>query len=369
MNVPFVSFGPMHQEIKKEILDKFHDLYQKDWYINGPEVESFEREFASYCGANYSVGCGNGLDALYLILRGYEIHEGDEVIVPSNTYIATALAVSYTGAKPVFVEPNIETYMINPELIEEKITEKTKAILVVHLYGQTADMDKINLIAKKYGLKVIEDAAQAHGAKYKGTRAGNLGDAAGFSFYPSKNLGALGDAGAVVTNDSELAAKVKALTNYGSDRKYHNIYKGINSRLDEVQAGFLRVKLSHLDQLNEQRKTIAEKYLTQIDQDQIIKPSIRDDSEPIWHIFAVRTTKRQDFQKYLKENGIGTVIHYPIAIHLQEAYKDLNIRKGQLPVAEQIADEEISLPLWYGMSDEEVSYVIEKVNAWKPNDL
>lgn len=369
MKVSFVNFGPMHKELEKEILNKFHDLYQKNGYINGPEVKSFESEFANFCGANYCVGCGNGLSSLYLILRGYEIHEGDEVIIPSNTYIATALAVSYTGAKPVFVEPDIKTYLIKPELIEEKITEKTKAIIVVHLYGQTADMDAINQIAKKYGLKVIEDAAQAHGAKYKGIRAGNLGDAAGFSFYPSKNLGALGDAGAVVTNDLELATKVKALTNYGSDRKYHNIYQGINSRLDEIQAGFLRVKLRHLDQWNKQRQAIAERYLTQIDQTQIIKPSISQDSEPIWHIFAVRTKKRQDFQNYLEENGIQTVIHYPISIHLQEAYKDLNMSRGQLPIAEQIADEELSLPMWYGMTDEEISYVIETTNAWKTNDL
>lgn len=366
MNIPFVSFGPMHDEIHQEMLDKFHELYQKDWYINGPEVEKFEHEFAKYCGAKYCVGCGNGLDSLYLILRGYEIQAGDEVIVPSNTYIATALAVSYTGAKPVFVEPNIATYMINPELIEAKITEKTKAILVVHLYGQTAEMDKINQIAKKYRLKVIEDAAQAHGAKYKGVRAGNLGDAAGFSFYPSKNLGALGDGGAVVTNDPVLAAKIKALANYGSDRKYHNIYQGINSRLDEIQAGFLRIKLSHLDQWNAQRRTIAEKYLTYIEHKQIIKPTVGADAEPIWHIFAVRTKNRSEFQKYLKENGIGTVIHYPIAMHLQVAYKDLNIKRGHLPIAEQIAEEEISLPMWYGMKDEAINEVIKKVNAWKP---
>ncbi|RYL95744.1 DegT/DnrJ/EryC1/StrS family aminotransferase [Sporolactobacillus sp. THM7-4] len=366
MNLPFVNFGPMHHEIKKEILDRFQAVYEKDWYINGTEVENFEKEFAAYCGAKYCIGCGNGLDSLYLILRGYEIQEGDEVIVPSNTYIATALAVSNTGARPIFVEPDIDTYMINPELIEEKITEKTKAIIAVHLYGQTADMDKVNQIAQKYRLKVIEDAAQAHGAKYKGVRAGNLGDAAGFSFYPSKNLGALGDAGAVVTNDPALAAKIKVLSNYGSDRKYHNIYQGVNSRLDEVQAGFLRIKLRHLDRWNRQRQAIAKKYLTLIDHDQIIKPSVRPDSDPIWHIFAVRTKKRQEFQQYLKENGIGTVIHYPIAMHLQGAYKHLNIQKGQLPIAEQIADEEISLPMWYGMSHEQVGYVIEKVNVWKP---
>ncbi|EST12721.1 DegT/DnrJ/EryC1/StrS family aminotransferase [Sporolactobacillus laevolacticus] len=365
MKIPFNNFEPMHHEIESEILDKFNEIYHKNWYINGTEVEQFETEFANYCGAKYCIGCGNGLDALYLILRGYDIQSGDEVIVPSNTYIATALAVSYVGAKPVFVEPDIKTYNINPDLVEKKINDKTKAIIAVHLYGQPAEMTKINRIAKKYGLKVIEDSAQGHGANYKGTRTGNLGDAAGFSFYPGKNLGALGDAGAVVTNDQALAVKIKALSNYGSDRKYHHIYKGVNSRLDEIQASFLRIKLKHLDRWNHHRRTIAERYINQMDNEKIIKPFISDFSEPVWHIFAVRAKKRNDFQSYLEKNGIETTIHYPIAMHLQDAYKDLNIKKGQLPIAEQIADEIISLPMWYGMKDKEINDVIEKVNAWK----
>lgn len=365
MKIPFNNFEPMHHEIESEILDKFNEIYHKNWYINGTEVEQFQKEFANYCGAKYCIGCGNGLDALYLILRGYDIQAGDEVIVPSNTYIATALAVSYVGAKPVFVEPDIKTYNINPDLVEKKINDKTKAIIAVHLYGQPAEMTKINRIAKKYGLKVIEDSAQGHGANYKGTRTGNLGDAAGFSFYPGKNLGALGDAGAVVTNDQALAVKIKALSNYGSDRKYHHIYKGVNSRLDEIQASFLRIKLKHLDRWNHHRRTIAERYINQMDNEKIIKPFISDFSEPVWHIFAVRAKKRNDFQSYLEKNGIETTIHYPIAMHLQDAYKDLNIKKEQLPIAEQIADEIISLPMWYGMKDKEINNVIEKVNAWK----
>lgn len=355
----------MHHEIKSEVLAKFNEIYDKSWYINGTEVENFEKEFASYCGSKYCIGCGNGLDSLCLILRGYDIQEGDEVIVPSNTYIATALAVSSVGAAPVFVEPDIRTYNINPDRVEEKITNKTKAIIAVHLYGQPAEMAKINKMAEKYGLKVIEDAAQGHGAQYKGIRTGNLGDAAGFSFYPSKNLGALGDAGAVVTNDPALALKIKALSNYGSDRKYHNIYKGVNSRLDEIQASFLRIKLKHLDRWNNQRRAIAEHYLRHIDNDRIIKPFVSDFADPVWHIFAVRTKKRNDFQDYLGKNGIGTTIHYPIAMHLQDAYKDLTIKKGELPIAEQIADEILSLPMWYGMRDTEINDVIEKVNAWK----
>ncbi|MCO7176708.1 DegT/DnrJ/EryC1/StrS family aminotransferase [Sporolactobacillus kofuensis] len=365
MNIPFNSFKPMHHEIKREVLDKINEIYQKNWFINGSEVEQFEKEFANYCGVQYCIGCGNGLDALYLILRGYGIKDGDEVIVPSNTFIATALAVSYTGAKPVFVEPELRTYNINPDLIEKKINNKTKAIIAVHLYGQPASMDKIIQIAKKYALKVIEDSAQGHGAKYKGKRTGNLGNAAGFSFYPGKNLGALGDAGAVVTNDPALAIKIKALANYGSDRKYHHIYKGVNSRLDEIQAALLRIKLRNLERWNNHRNAIAKKYLIKIDHDKIIKPHVSMEVEPVWHIFAVRTRNRDVFQKYLAENGIQSTIHYPIPIHLQDAYLDLNIKKGQLPIAEQIADEIISLPMWYGMTDQEVDYVIEKINTWK----
>lgn len=365
MKVPFVSFVPMHKEIEDEILNKFKEVYEKNWFINGIEVELFEKEFADYCGAKYCVGCGNGLDALHLILVGYDIKQGDEVIVPSNTYIATALSVSYTGATPVFVEPDIKTYNINPENIEKAITNKTKAIIAVHLYGQTADMDPINAIAKKYNLKVIEDSAQAHGAEYKGGKAGSLGDASGFSFYPGKNLGALGDGGAVVTNDKKLADKVKALSDYGSDVKYHHIYKGVNSRLDEVQAAFLRIKLRYLNKWNVERRNTAQKYFNGINNDIIIKPYVSDFAKPVWHIFAVRTEKRNEFQAYLAENGIGTTIHYPVPMHLQKAYEELDLKKGSLPICEKISEEVISLPMWYGMKDEEINYVIDIINNWR----
>lgn len=365
MKIPFVSFEPMHKEIEEEILNKFKEVYEKNWFIQGNEVEKFEDEFAKFCGAKCCVGCATGLDALYLILRGYDIGQGDEVIVPSNTYIATALAVSYTGATPVFVEPNIDTYNINPKLIEKSITDRTKAIIAVHLYGQAAEMDEIKAIAKKYNLKVIEDSAQSHGTMYKGKRTGNLGDAAGFSFYPGKNLGALGDAGAVVTSDEKLAKKIRAIANYGSDRKYHHIYKGVNSRLDEVQASFLRIKLRNLEKWNSNRKITAQKYMDGINNPKVIKPVVDKNTNHVWHIFAVRTENRDDFQKYLKENGIGTVIHYPVPMHEQDAYKDLPYKKGDLPIAEKISSEVISLPMWYGMSDEEINYVIDKINQWK----
>jgi len=364
MNIPFVSFEPMHKEIESDILDKFKEVYQKNWFIQGEEVKKFEEEFAEFCDAKYCIGCGNGLDALYLILRGYDIGEGDEVIVPSNTYIATALAVSYAGAKPIFVEPDLLSYNINPTSIEKAITTKTKAIMAVHLYGQPADMDKINSIAKKYNLKVIEDSAQSHGALYKGKKVGSLGDASGFSFYPGKNLGALGDSGAIVTNDKELADKVRAIANYGSDKKYHHIYKGTNSRLDEVQAAFLRIKLRNLEKWNEERRKTAQKYIEGINNPKIAKPVEVDYAKHVWHIFAVRTENRNEFEKYLNDNGIGTTIHYPTPMHMQEAYRDLNITEGSLPIAEKISKEVISLPMWYGMKNEEIQYVISAVNKW-----
>lgn len=365
MKIPFVSFEPMHNEIKEEVFDKFKEVYEKNWFIQGEEVKRFEEEFAEFCDSKYCVGCGNGLDALYLILRGFDIGNGDEVIVPSNTYIATALAVSYTGAKPVFVEPDLETYNINSELIEKHITSNTKAIIAVHLYGQPADMDKINDIANKYNLKVIEDSAQAHGALYKGRKVGSLGDAAGFSFYPGKNLGALGDAGAVVTNDKKLAEKIRNIGNYGSDKKYHHIYKGTNSRLDEVQASFLRIKLTKLELWNENRRKIANRYLNGIKNLDVIKPLEKDYAKHVWHIFAIRNNNREKFEQYLNENGIGTNIHYPIPMHLQEAYFDMNIIEGTLPIAEEISSTQLSLPMYYGMTDEEIDYVIEKINAFR----
>ena len=364
MNIPFVSFNVMHKEIEEKMLEAFKRVYENNWFIQGKECEAFEKEFAQYCGADYCVGCGNGLDALYLLLRAYGIGEGDEVIVPSNTYIATALAVSYTGAKPVFVEPFIETFNINPSLIEQAITDKTRAIMAVHLYGQPARMDEIKSIAKKYDLKVIEDSAQAHGALYKGTKTGNLGDAAGFSFYPGKNLGALGDGGAIVTSDKELADKCRAIGNYGSDYKYHHIYKGNNSRLDEVQAALLRIKLKELDRWNKRRNEIAKKYIEGIDNEQVILPVTEPDMTHVYHIFGIRCERRDELEKYLNENGIGTNKHYPIPIHLQGAYSELGIPEGTLPIAEKISKTELSIPMYYGMTEEETDYVIEKINAF-----
>lgn len=365
MDIPFVSFEQMHTEIESEMMDKFQEVYHKNWFIQGKELETFEEEFAAYCGTKYCVGCGNGLDALFLILKAYGIGLGDEVIVPSNTFIATALAVSYTGATPILVEPKIENYLINPALIEEKITEHTKAIIAVHLYGQTAPMDEICTIAKKYHLYVIEDAAQAHGATYKGKKAGSLGDAAGFSFYPGKNLGALGDAGAITTNDEELANKVKALGNYGSDYKYHHIYKGYNSRLDEIQAAFLRIKLKYLDKWNANRNETAQRYLNEIKNEKIHMTTVENDMKHVYHIFPIRVSKRDELERYLIQNGIHTNKHYPIPIHRQLAYvNEQTMKDAVLPIAEDISATELSIPIYYGMTDKEIRFIVEKLNEF-----
>lgn len=362
MNVPFVSFLPIEKELDSELREAFDRVLKSSWYIRGNENEAFQKAFAEYCGADYCVGVGNGLDALMLILKAIGVKEGDEVILPSNTYIATALAVTYVGAVPVFVEPDIRTFNIDPALIERKITSKTKAVIPVHLYGQVCNMDFIMKLAKKHGLYVIEDCAQAHGAKYKGRKAGTFGDAAAFSFYPGKNLGALGDAGAVVTNHKEIACKIEALGNYGSDYKYHHIYKGNNSRLDELQAAFLTVKLFHLDRMNMERRRIANRYLNEIKNPQILLPSVIGEAEPVWHIFSICCKRRDELEKYLKEQGIATNKHYPIPIHLQECYKDLNIKKGELPIAEEISATQLSIPMYYGMKEEEITHVIRVLN-------
>lgn len=364
MKIPFVSFLPMENELKADFEEAFDRVLSHSWYINGAEDEAFEKSFAKYCGISYCVGTGNGLDALMLILKALDIGLGDEVIVPSNTYIATALAVTYVGAKPVFVEPNLKTYNIDPNLIEIAITEKTKAIIPVHLYGQACDMDPIISIARKYNLRIIEDCAQAHGALYKGRRVGTFGDAAGFSFYPGKNLGALGDAGAVVTESRELADKVRALGDYGSDYKYHHIYKGNNSRLDELQAAFLSVKLPHLDRMNEERRRIAMMYVEGIRNKKIILPYIDSNCTPVWHIFAIRCTERDLLEKHLNDRGIGTNKHYPIPMHMQECYKDLAYAHGDLPNAEEISATELSIPMYYGMTDDEVKYIIDAINEF-----
>lgn len=360
--IPFVSFLPVERELEIELRAAFDRVFERSWYIEGVEGERFENSFAEYCGTKYCIGVGNGLDALMLSLKALGIGEGDEVIVPSNTYIATALAVTYVGARPVFVEPRIESFNINSEKIEMAITEKTKAIMPVHLYGQACDMNPIMEIAGKYNLKVIEDCAQAHGATYKGQRVGTFGDAAGFSFYPGKNLGALGDAGAVITNDKELADIVRALGNYGSDYKYHHIYKGNNSRLDELQAALLAAKLPHLDRMNEDRRRIADRYLSEINNSKVVLPTVGDECTSVWHIFGIRCKERDALEKHLNDAGIGTNKHYPIPMHLQECYKDLGIKEGDLPIAEEISKTELSLPMYYGMTDEDIRYVIEAVN-------
>lgn len=365
MKVPFVSFLPLEHELDTQIRNAFERVYTNSWYIEGEEDAAFEAAFAEYCQSAYCVGTGNGLDALFLALKALGIQAGDEVIVPSNTYIATALAVTYVGATPVFVEPDIKTFNMNPELIEEAITDRTKAIMPVHLYGQPCDMDPIMEIAKKHSLYVVEDCAQAHGAKYKGQVIGSFGDAAGFSFYPGKNLGALGDAGATVTNDKALADKVRALGNYGSDYKYHHIYQGNNSRLDELQAAFLAAKLPYLDKVNEQRRNIAKKYLEGIKNPEITLPYVPECVEPVWHIFGIRCKKRDSLESSLNNAGIGTNKHYPIPMHLQECYKDLGYKKGDFPIAEEISATELSLPMYYGMTDEEIQYVIDTVNSYR----
>ena len=364
-NIPWVSFAPMQKEIEKEIKDKFDKLYFDSIYIQGEEYKKFNEEFARFCGTKYAVGVGNGLDALVLILKAYEIGAGDEVIVPSNTFIATALAVTYVGATPVFVEPNLNDFNIDPDLIEEKITPNTKAIIAVHLYGQCSDMNRICAIANKYKLKVIEDAAQAHGALYHGKRAGSLGDAAGFSFYPGKNLGALGDGGAVTTNDKAIAEKVAALSCYGSDYKYHHIYKGVNSRLDEIQCGFLNIKLPYLNKWNENRNQIADRYLKEIHNPKIQLPTVHEWNYHVWHIFAIRCDERDRLERYLNENGVGTNKHYPTPIHLQGAYIDLGLKKGSLPIAELVSETELSIPMYYGMTDEDVDRVISLLNMFR----
>lgn len=360
--IPFVSFEAIQKELGPQLFEAYKRVFDRSYYILGVEDENFEKQFAEFVGTKYAIGCGNGLDALMLPLKALGIGSGDEVIVPSNTYIATALAVTYSGADVVFVEPDIRTYNIDPTKIEEAITSRTKAIMPVHLYGQSCDMDPIMEIAKKHNLYVIEDCAQAHGATYKGKVVGSFGICNGFSFYPGKNLGALGDGGAITTDNKELAQKVKALGNYGSDYKYHHIYQGNNSRLDELQAAFLAVKLPELNRMNEERRRIANRYLSEIKNPKIILPYIIKDCVPVWHIFAIRCKERDELAKYLSELGIETNKHYPIPMHLQGAYASLGLKEGDLPIAEEISSTELSLPMYYGLKDEEIDYIVKALN-------
>lgn len=361
MTVPFLDLKLPHRELQRELEATFKRVLESGWYILGQEVEAFEQEFAAYCGVRHCVGVGNGLDALHLILRAYGIGPGAEVIVPSNTYIATWLAVTYAGAKPIPVEPIEATYNIDPQRIKDAITSRTKAIIVVHLYGQPADMDRINAIALYHGLKVIEDAAQAHGASYKGIKAGNLADAAGFSFYPGKNLGAMGDGGAVTTNDDNLATQVRILRNYGSKIKYHNVAKGFNSRLDELQAALLRVKLKYLEEWNYSRNLIARTYLDGLCASKLVLPTVNEGADPVWHLFVVRSTQRDALQKNLEQAEIGTMIHYPVPPHLQLAYADEGYQVGDFPIAEKLSREVLSLPIFPHLKKQEMTLILSTI--------
>lgn len=361
--IKFLDLSKVNNRFRSEIDERFKTILDKGWYLQGEENEKFSKHFAAYCGAKYALGVANGLDALNLIIKASGFGVGDEIIVPANTYIATILAISENGCTPVLVEPDFKTYNIDPDKIEAAITPRTKAIMVVHLYGQAVQMQKVWEIAKKYNLKVFEDCAQAHGAKYQGKRVGNLSDAGAFSFYPGKNLGCMGDGGAVVTNDEELYNKVKAIANYGSDRKYHHIYKGVNSRLDELQAAVLDVKLPHLDADNAKRREIAVYYRTHITNPKIILPQAYDEEAAVWHIFAVRTEERDRFQKYLTDKGIQTLIHYPTPPHKQEAYKEW--ANCSFPISEEIHRTIISLPMSPVLTDEEVRKVVEIVNEYR----
>jgi dTDP-4-amino-4,6-dideoxygalactose transaminase len=346
VNIPFLDLHAAYLELQEELDAACRRVISSGGYILGQEVEAFESEFAAYCGVRHCIGVSNGLDALELILRGYGIGAGDEVIVPANTFIATWLAVSRAGAVPVPVEPNESTHTIEADHVEKAISLRTRAVMPVHLYGQPAAMGPIQALAQRTGLKVIEDAAQAHGARYRGQRAGGLGDAAGFSFYPGKNLGAMGDGGAVATNDDELAARIRLLRNYGSRVKYYNEIKGCNARLDALQAAILRVKLGRLDDWNLRRRRVAERYLNALSRIRhLVLPRVPDEVEPAWHLFAVRHPRRNELQRHLSGAGIETLIHYPVPPHLSPAYADLSYVRGDYPRTERIADTLLSLPI------------------------
>jgi len=361
VSVPFLDVGAAYRELRTGIDDAIARVLASGWYILGPEVEAFESEYAAYCEAAHCIGLGNGLDALHLCLRAMDVGPGDEVIVPSNTYIATWLAVSQCGATPVPVEPVEATCNIDPALIEAAVTSKTKVILPVHLHGQPADMDPILAIARKHGLRVLEDGAQAHGARYKAKRIGAHGDAVAWSFYPGKNLGAQGDGGAVTTNNPDLAERIRILGNYGSSRKYVNDVKGMNSRLDPLQAAVLGVKLAHLDEWNDRRRRIASRYTESLAGTDLILPPVPEWAEPVWHLYVIRSPERDALQQRLSDSGIGTLIHYPIPPHMQGAYSDAGTPPDSLPLAQKMAGEVLSLPMGPHLSDQDLQTVIQTI--------
>ena len=369
MKIPFLDLKSAYDQIRDECDEAYKRVMSSGWYILGREVDAFEQEFAEYCGSKYCVSVANGLEALFLTLMAWDVKAGDEVIVPSNTYIATWLAVSHTGATPVPVEPDKSTYNIDPGFIEQAITGRTKVILPVHLYGQPADMDPILAVAGKHGLRVLQDAAQAHGSRYKARVIGEIEDATAFSFYPSKNLGAFGDAGAVTTDDEATAARLRSLRNYGSVKKYYNEVIGYNSRLDELQAALLRVRLKHLDAWNKERRDLASVYdagLSGIGD--IILPRTAHGAEPVYHVYVIRTEMRDQLEDHLKANGIGTLIHYPLPPHLQKAYAHLGLKRGSQPLAEEIADTCISLPLYPGLGEAGVETMIRHIRSFYEGD-
>ena len=363
MKIPFLELAPAYSELKHEIDAAIQRVLARGWYILGEEVAAFEREFAEYVGAKHCVGVGNGLEALRLVLRAWDIGHGAEVIVPSNTYIATALAASEVGATPVFVEPDASTHNLDPARVEAAITPRTRAIIPVHLYGLPADMEPINVIAARHGIKVLEDAAQAHGAVYKRRKAGALADAAGWSFYPSKNLGAMGDGGAVTTDDEALAEKLRVLRNYGSRVRYHNEVAGVNSRLDELQAAILRVKLRKLDEWNERRRRLAAAYHDGLRGGDFVLPVEPRAMRSCWHLYVVRVPQRERIVKVLADAGIGTLVHYPVPPYRSPAYASLRIPAGTFPIADRLADEVLSLPMGPHLADEQVKHVIGAFTA------
>ncbi len=364
--IPFLPLKDINDSFEPDLSRKVMEVLSSGWYLLGKENEFFEKEFSSYCGTKHCIGVANGLDALILIFKAYKelgiMKDGDEVIVPSNTYIASILSISANNLVPVLVEPSLCSFLIDVDKIEEKITPKTKAILVVHLYGQVVDMNPVYTIARKYNLKIIEDSAQAHGAVYQGKKTGNLGDASGFSFYPGKNLGCLGDGGAVTANDDELADSVRALANYGSHTKYVNKYKGMNSRLDEIQAGILRVKLQHLDEHNQNRRIIAEYYRDNIKNSLVKVPNVADEKQHGWHVFPAMCEKRDLLHEHLKSKGVQTLIHYPIPPHKQEAYSEWN--NLSFPISELIHSQELSLPISPILSLEDAGIIVNAVNTF-----
>lgn len=364
MKIPYLNLECIHEPLKRELDQVYRNVLENQWFIQGKYCQEFEKDFADYCGAKHCIGVGNGLDAIRIILQAMDISEGDEVIVPANTFIATVLAITYVGATPVFVDADLETYNIDLDKIEEKITSRTKAVIVVHLYGHVVDVERLNVLKGKCGIKIIEDAAQGHGAMLGSKRAGALGDAAAFSFYPGKNLGALGDGGAVVTSDDNLADKVRAIANYGSKEKYVHMYKGCNSRLDELQAGFLKVKLPHLEEWNEERRRIARRYNTEIRNERLKLPKWNGGNDHVFHIYPILCENREELIAYLNGKGIATNVHYPTPIYKQGAYAEFEAEQNNYSVTSQICSQEVSIPLFPGLKKEEQDYVIACLNKY-----